>query len=146
LSAAPSRLPSAEQQEQELTEQINGLREQMHDDFAERKELEEVVAEIERTFKEQKHTADSKERALRSVCAEREEVSEKLHQAELHISELTMQRDNLSKHIHETYELDLAQQNLRRVSLTRQRRKSVWRAAQPAEEHGAGQHAGVVGI
>jgi chromosome segregation protein len=109
------QIAETEQQEQELTEQVNGLREQMHDDFAERKELEEVVAEIERTFKEQKHTADSKERALRSVRAEREEVSEKLHQAELHISELTMQRDNLSKHIRETYELDLSQQKAPRV-------------------------------
>jgi chromosome segregation protein len=104
------QIAEAEQQEQELTEQINSLREQMHDDFAERKELEEVVSEIERTFREQKQTADSKERALRSVRTERDDVSEKLHQAELHISELTMQRDNLTKHIRETYELDLTQQ------------------------------------
>ncbi len=104
------QIAEAEQQERELAEQINSLREQMHDDFAERKELEEVVSEIERTFREQKQTADSKERALRSVRAERDDVSEKLHQAELHISELTMQRDNLIKHIRETYELDLTQQ------------------------------------
>jgi chromosome segregation protein len=69
-----------------------------------------VVSEIERTFREQKQTADSKERALRAVRTERDDVSEKLHQAELHISELTMQRDNLIKHIRETYELDLTQQ------------------------------------
>jgi chromosome segregation protein len=106
------QIAEAEQQEQELTAQINGIREQLHDDFAERKELEEVVAEIERSFREQKQVADSKERALRAVRNERDEVSEKLHQAELHISELTMQRDNMVKHIHETYELDLAQQKL----------------------------------
>jgi len=104
------QIAEAEQQEKELAGQINSLREQMHDDFAERKELEEVVSEIERTFREQKQTADSKERALRAVRNERDEVSEKLHQAELHISELTMQRDNLIKHIRETYELDLTQQ------------------------------------
>lgn len=104
------QIAEAEQQEQELTEQINATREQLHDDFAERKELEEVVAEIERSFREQKQVADSKERALRAVRTERDEVSEKLHQAELHIAELTMQRDNMIKHIHETYELDLAQQ------------------------------------
>jgi len=104
------QIAEAEQHEQELTAQINGIREQLHDDFAERKELEEVVAEIERSFREQKQVADSKERALRAVRNERDEVSEKLHQAELHISELTMQRDNMVKHIHETYELDLAQQ------------------------------------
>ena len=104
------QIAEAEHHEKELTEQIDGTREQLHDDFAERKELEEVVAEIERAFREQKQVADSKERALRAVRNERDEVSEKLHQAELHISELTMQRDNLSKHIHETYELELAQQ------------------------------------
>jgi chromosome segregation protein len=104
------QISEAEQQEQELTWQINNAREQLHDDFAERKELEEVVSEIERTFREQKQVADSKERALRAVRNERDEVSEKLHQAELHISELTMQRDNMVKHIRETYELDLAQQ------------------------------------
>jgi chromosome segregation protein len=104
------QIAEAEQQEQELTGQVESLREQLHDDFAERKELEEVVSEIERTFREQKQAADSKERALRSVRSERDEVSENLHKAELHISELTMQRDNLAKHIRETYELDLAQQ------------------------------------
>jgi chromosome segregation protein len=104
------QIAEAEQQEQELIAQINSIREQLHDDFAERKELEEVVSEIERAFREQKHTADSKERALRAVRAERDDVSEKLHQAELHISELTMQRDNLTKHIRETYEFDLTQQ------------------------------------
>jgi len=104
------QIAEAEQQEQELTAQIDGAREQLHDDFAERKELEEVVSEIERAFREQKQVADSKERALRAVRTERDEVLEKLHQAELHISELTMQRDNMIKHIHETYELDLAQQ------------------------------------
>ncbi|MGH7451300.1 MAG: chromosome segregation protein SMC, partial [bacterium] len=40
------QIAEAEQQEQELAKQINSLREQMHDDFAERKELEEVVSEI----------------------------------------------------------------------------------------------------
>jgi len=104
------QIAEAEQQEQELTAQIDNTREQLHDDFAERKELEEVVSEIERSFREQKQAADSKERALRAVRNERDEVSEKFHQAELHISELTMQRDNLVKHIHETYELDLARQ------------------------------------
>ncbi len=104
------QIAEAEQQEQELTTQIDSTREELHDDFAERKELEEVVAEIERAFREQKQTADSKERALRAVRTERDEVSETLHQAELHIAELTMQRDNMVKHIHETYELDLAQQ------------------------------------
>ena len=104
------QIAEAEQQEQELTAQIDGTREQLHDDFAERKELEEVVSEIERAFREQKQVADGKERALRAVRTERDEVSESLHQAELHISELTMQRDNMIKHIHETYELDLAQQ------------------------------------
>ena len=104
------QIAEAEQQERDLTEQVDATREQLHDDFAERKELEEVVSEIERAFREQKQVADSKERALRAVRAERDEVSEKLHQAELHISELTMQRDNMIKHIRETYELDLAQQ------------------------------------
>ncbi|MDZ7343018.1 MAG: chromosome segregation protein SMC, partial [candidate division KSB1 bacterium] len=104
------QIAEAEQQVQELTEQVDTLREQLHDDFAERKELEEVVTEIERAFREQKQAADSKERALRAVRHERDEVSEMLHQAELHISELTMRRDNMIKHIRETYELDLAQQ------------------------------------
>ncbi|MCG3155680.1 MAG: Chromosome partition protein Smc [bacterium] len=103
------QIRQAQQQDQELTARIAEIREQLQDDFAERKELEDLVAELEQSFREQKSVAEGKERALRPRRTERDEISEKLHQDELRLAELAMQRANLLKHAQENYEVDLAQ-------------------------------------
>ena len=101
------QIDEAESQEKELTEHVNEVREQLQGDFAVRKELEELVQGMERTFREHKTQADQKEKELKPKRTEREDVSERLHQAELRISELKMKRENLVNHIQETYEMDL---------------------------------------
>lgn len=103
------QIAEAEAQEKNLTAHIQEMRTLLQDDFAERKELEELVQELERVFREQKVLVDSKEKALRPLRTERDEVSERLHQVELRVAELNMLRDNLLKTIHEAYEVDLAQ-------------------------------------
>ncbi len=103
------QIRQAQQQEQELTARIAEIREQLQEDFAERKELEDLVTELEQSFREQKAVAEGKERALRPRRTERDEISEKLHQVELRLAELAMQRANLLKHAQENYEVDLAQ-------------------------------------
>lgn len=102
------QIAEAEAQEKSLTEHVAAIRAQLQDDFSERKELEDVVHELERIFREEKGVIDAKEKTLRPARQERDEISEKLHQHELRIAELTMLRDNLAKHVHETYELELA--------------------------------------
>ncbi|MDZ7266047.1 MAG: chromosome segregation protein SMC [candidate division KSB1 bacterium] len=103
------QIRQAQQQEQELTARIAEIREQLQEDFAERKELEDLVAELEQAFRERKTVAEEKERALRPRRAERDEISEKLHQIELRLSELSMQRANLLRHALENYDVDLVQ-------------------------------------
>jgi len=103
------QIRQAQQQDQELTARIAEIREQLQEDFAERKELEDLVTELEQSFREQKAVAEGKERALRPRRTERDEISEKLHQVELRLAELAMQRANLLKHAQENYEVDLAQ-------------------------------------
>ncbi len=102
------QIADAEAQEKSLTERVAEVREQMQEDFAERKELEDVVQELERIFREEKGVIDTKEKSLRPARQERDEISEKLHQHDLRVAELTMLRDNLAKHVHENYELELA--------------------------------------
>lgn len=103
------QIAEAETQEKSLAGHIQEIRAQLQDDFAERKELEEIVQELERVFREEKSGVEAKEKALRPLRAQREEVSERLHQVELRAAELAMLRDNLIKMIQETYEIDLAQ-------------------------------------
>ncbi|MEK7728256.1 MAG: chromosome segregation protein SMC [candidate division KSB1 bacterium] len=102
------QIADAEAQEKSLTEHVAEVREQMQDDFAERKELEDVVQELERIFREEKGVIDVKEKSLRPARQERDEISDKLHQNDLRAAELTMLRDSLAKHVHENYELELA--------------------------------------
>ncbi len=103
------QIAEAETQEKNLSGHITEIRTHLHDDFAERKDLEDLVQELEHAFREEKAVVEAKEKALRPLRLERDEVSERLHQVEMRAAELAMLRDNLSKTIHEAYEVELAQ-------------------------------------
>ncbi|MDQ7053082.1 MAG: hypothetical protein Q9P14_09385 [candidate division KSB1 bacterium] len=90
-----------------LNERIAELRDLLQDDFAERKELEEVIAEIEREYRQRKEHLEERDKALRKVRAERDEISERVHEMELRISKLQMDETNLLDHIREAYEVNL---------------------------------------
>ena len=101
------QITDAEAQGKNLNEQNDAVRLQMETTFADQQELEKRVHEIEGIFQEQKNIVEAKEKKIRPARNEREEISEKLHEAELRISELSGQRDNVVKYIHETFELEL---------------------------------------
>ena len=98
---------TAQNQSGELEERTQVLRENLQDDFAERKELEEVLEEINRQHREIKEVIDGKEKALKSVRSKRDQLSDDLHRMELRISELRMNAANLTEHIRENYETEL---------------------------------------
>ncbi len=98
---------NAEEVIETLNERIAELRDLLQDDFAERKELEEVIAEIEREYQQRKEQLEERDKALRKVRAERDEISERVHEMELRISKLQMDEKNLLDHIREAYEIDL---------------------------------------
>lgn len=91
-----------------LSGRIRELREELQDDFAERKELEDVISEIEREYQARKEDIEQRDRALRKARAARDQVSDQVHDMELRISKLQMQEKNLIDHIRETYDVDLA--------------------------------------
>jgi len=90
-----------------LTRRIESLREELQDDFAERKEFEEVIDAIDKQYLDRKEEIEHKEKALKSVRSRRDELAERLHRMELKISELQMHRGNLLEHIQEEYETKL---------------------------------------
>lgn len=100
-------IQTALNQTEEIENRINELREVLQDDFAERKELEEILEEVNQRHRLIKEEIDVQEKALKSVRTKRDELSDALHGMELRNSELKMNMANLVEQMHENYEVDL---------------------------------------
>ena len=90
-----------------LTEDISRNEENLAKDFSERESQEKLMHEREAAYQELQEDLRLKEKEVRDVRRDRDEVSERTHQLELRIADLEHRAKSLTDRIKESYETDL---------------------------------------
>jgi len=78
-------------------------------DFAKKEKQEKERGEKEKIYQNLKLELDEREKEVRQVRRDRDEVSERLHNLEMEISELEHQASSLTERIKEAYNVDIKQ-------------------------------------
>lgn len=94
--ATDEELAAQEKRMEEVKTSLQG-------DFETRHRLEQQVNEIQETFRGQKTAIEEKEKAVKEIRIQRDEVAEVVHDLELRTSELQMGADRIRERIKEEY-------------------------------------------
>ncbi|MBN1783130.1 chromosome segregation protein SMC [bacterium] len=90
-----------------LTEETTQYQKYLLEDFAEKDEKEAVRQERETDYQNMRNELDIKEKEIRQIRRDRDEVSERLHALEMQISDLTHRAQTLKANIRERYNVNI---------------------------------------
>jgi len=96
-----------ENQQQQLQSRIDELGELLAIEYTEKEKHDKDVAEIAQKSRGLRDAIDAKSKDIKTIRDQREAIAEKLHKAELRISELRIKADNLYRRIFEEYDVEL---------------------------------------